>query len=141
MDKQEKTLKGPFGYHLILDLYECDPKTVGSLEICYKYLDEIPNVIGTNKQAPPYIIYTDEEKYPDKAGLSGWIPIVESGVSIHTLTITNFVSIDVYSCKKFDPQRIKAFTLKIFRPKKVEEKFFFRGEEYIPPKIIKKPKK
>lgn len=122
-----------FGYHLILDLYNCDPKAVGSLEICYNFLDTMPEIIGTHKQSPPYIIYTDKEKYPDKAGLSGWIPIVESGISIHTLTLTNFVSIDVYSCKKFNIKKIKRFTIKIFKPIKIEEKLFFRGEDYIHP--------
>jgi S-adenosylmethionine decarboxylase len=133
-----KTVRKIFGYHLILDLYDCDPEAVGSLEICYKYLDTLPEIMGTHKQSPPYIIYTDEKKYPDKAGLSGWIPIVESGISIHTLTPTNFVTIDVYSCKKFDPKKIKQFTVEIFKPKKIEEKFFLRGEDYIHPKITKK---
>jgi len=119
----------------MLDLYGCDPKIVRSLEKCYYYLDILPEIIGTHKQSPPFIIYTNEKKYPDKAGLSGWIPIVESGISIHTLTLTNFVSIDVYSCKKFDPRKIKQFTLKFFKPKKIEEKFFLRGEAYIHPVI------
>lgn len=124
-----------FGYHLALDLYSCNPKAVGSLEICYNFLDTLPEIIGTHKQSPPYIIHTDEKKYPDKAGLSGWIPIVESGISIHTLTPTNFVSIDVYSCKKFSIEKIKKFTIKIFKPKKIEEKFFLRGENYIHPLV------
>lgn len=130
--------KSVFGYHLTLDLYDCDPQKVGSLKVCYKYLDTVPDVIGTHKQSPPYIVYTDEKKYPNKAGLSGWIPIVESGISIHTLTSTNFISIDVYSCKKFDRQKIRDFTKKTFKPKKIEEKYFLRGEEYTHPEIKSK---
>ncbi len=130
MSRETKKSKKVFGYHLILDLYDCDSSTVGSLEKCYQYLDTMPDIIGTHKQSPPFIIYTDAEKYPDKAGLSGWIPIVDSGISIHTLAVTNFVSIDIYSCKKFDPEKIKKFTIKFFNPKKIEEKFFLRGEAY-----------
>lgn len=130
-----KKIKKIFGYHLILDLYHCDPATVGNFEICYFYLDTLPEIIGTHKQSPPFLVWTDEKKYPDKAGLSGWIPIVESGISIHTIIPTNFISIDVYSCKKFDPEKIKKFTIKIFKPKRVEEKFFLRGEAYIHPLI------
>ena len=132
----KKKVRKIFGYHLILDLYKCNPKAVKSLEICYYYLDILPEIIGIHKQSPPYIIYTDEKKYPDKAGLSGWIPVVESGISIHTIVPTNFISIDVYSCTKFDTKKIKEFTIKIFKPKKIEEKFFIRGETYIHP-IIK----
>lgn len=122
-----------FGYHLALDLYDCDPKAVGSLEVCYRYLDTLPEIIKVDKQAPPYVVYTDAQRYPDKAGLSGWIPIVESGVSIHTLTPTNFVSVDVYSCKEFNVEEIKLFTVKTFSPRTVEEKFLLRGEHYIHP--------
>ena len=129
---REKT-RGVFGYHLALDLYDCDPEAVGSLEVCYQYLDTLPEVIHINKQSPPYVVYTDAKRYPDKAGLSGWIPIVESGVSIHTLTPTNFISIDVYSCKEFNIEEIRGFTTKTFSPKRVEEKFFLRGEHYIHP--------
>lgn len=126
-----------FGYHLILDLYNCDPKTVADLGLCYYYLDTLPGIMGTHKQSTPFIVVTDEKKYPDKAGLSGWIPIVESGVSIHTIVPTSFISIDVYSCKRFNQKEIKRFTEKIFKPKKIEEKFFLRGESYIHPKIKK----
>ena len=134
---RKKKIRKIFGYHLMLDLYRCDPKTVGNLAVCYYYLDTLPEIIGIHTQSPPFLIFTDEKKYPDKAGLSGWIPIVESGISIHTLTPTNFISIDVYSCKKFDSKKIKSFTIKTFKPKKIEEKFVLRGEVYIHP-IIKK---
>jgi len=140
MKKPEKNSLGRkprkvFGHHLILDLYDCDPEATGSLETCYYYLDTLPGLIGTHKQSPPFVVYTDEKKYPDKAGLSGWIPIVESGISIHTLTPTNFISIDVYSCKEYDPEEIKKFTREVFKPREIEEKYFLRGEKYTPPKI------
>jgi len=121
------------GYYLILDLYGCDHATTESLEICYTYLDNLAEMLGIVKLSPPFIVRTDGEKYPDKAGLSGWIPFVNednwkySGSSIHTLVPTDFISIDVYSCKKFDKEKIKKFTEKIFKPLKTEEKFFTRG--------------
>ena len=132
-------LKGPkkiFGYHMIMDCYGCDPKTIDSIEVCYNYLDEITEIMKVHKQSPPFVVYTDPIKYPDKAGISGWIPIVESGVSIHTLTPTDFVSIDVYSCKKYNIDDIRNFTKKTFKPKEIEEKFFLRGEKYIHPTKI-----
>lgn len=91
----EKSRKN-FGWLLALDLYDCNHKTVGSYDICYNYLNTMPDIMETHKQSLPFIVVTDGKKYPDKAGLSGWIPIVESGVSVHTITLTNFISIDVY---------------------------------------------
>lgn len=139
--------KGPttvFGYHLVLDLYGCNHKAVDSMEVCYKYLDDMTVLLKMHKQTQPFVVYTDPVKYPDKAGISGWVPVVESGVSIHTLTPTDFVSIDVYSCKKYDTEMVKEFTRKVFKPKEIEEKFFLRGEKYVHPtkedarKVIKK---
>ncbi|MDP3769334.1 MAG: S-adenosylmethionine decarboxylase [bacterium] len=133
---EKAKMKGPrkiFGYHMILDCYGCDPKAVDSVEICYYYLDKITEVLKVHKQSPPFVVYTDPLKYPEKAGISGWVPIVESGVSIHTLTPTDFVSIDVYSCKKYNVEKVRDFTRKVFQPKEIEEKFFLRGEKYIHP--------
>lgn len=122
-----------FGYQLMLDLYECNHDAVNNLEICYNYLNDLVDLIGVHRQSPPFVVYTDEKMFPDKAGVSGWIPIVESGFSIHTIAPTNFASIDIYSCKKFDREKVKKFTIKIFKPRKIEEKFFIRGKKYTHP--------
>ena len=123
-------LRKNFGWLLALDLYDCDPKKLDSLDVCYNYLNTMPNIMKVHKQSTPFVVVTDGKKYPDKAGISGWVPIVESGVSIHTLTPTNFISIDVYSCKKFSNEKVIEFTKKTFKPKKIEKKFLLRGENY-----------
>lgn len=133
---KESKFKGPknvFGYHLIMDCYGCDPKALDSLTDCYFYLDKMTEIMKVHKQSQPFVVYTDARKYPDKAGISGWVPIVESGISIHTLTPTNFISIDVYSCKKYSIEKVKAFTREVFAPDEIEEKFFLRGEKYVQP--------
>jgi S-adenosylmethionine decarboxylase len=138
--KQERKLKGPsqvFGYHLILDCYGCDKEVLDSMASCYNYLNDMVVLLKVHKQSEPFVVNTDAIKYPDKAGISAWVPLVESGISIHTLTPTNFVSIDVYSCKKYSIEKVKAFTQKVFKPLEIEEKFFLREEKYIHPK---KPK-
>jgi S-adenosylmethionine/arginine decarboxylase-like enzyme len=128
-----KKMKKFYGYHLTMDLYDCKPETVGDLRECYLYLNNLPNILKAEKLSPPFIIYTDEKKYPDKAGLSGWIPITDSrrkiysGISIHTLTPTNFISIDVYAPNKFNLKKIKKFTSKVFKPKEIEAQYFLRG--------------
>ena len=118
---------------MIMDCYGCNHKAVDSIEVCYNYLNEMTEVMKVHKQTQPFVVYTDPVKYPDKAGISGWVPIVESGISIHTLTPTNFVSIDVYSCKKYSPEKVRSFTKKVFKPREIEEKYLLRGEKYIHP--------
>ncbi len=117
----------------MLDIYGCNVKNMTDFDVCYAYLDKLPDVIGTNKQSEPFLIKTDGVKFPDKAGFSGWVPLVESGVSIHTLDPMRFISIDVYTCKQLDQSKIdaiKKYTQEIFKPTEWEEKFVLRGEKY-----------
>lgn len=119
-----------FGYELLLDCYNCRPHVCGDLDHCYSYLDKMVDFIGMKKQEPPSIFRTDRKSFPDKAGLSGWVPLVESSIVIHTLSGHKFISIDVYSCKEFSPAKVIAFTKKYFSPKKIEKQFILRGKHY-----------
>jgi S-adenosylmethionine decarboxylase len=119
-----------FGYELLLDLYECKPGACDDLDLCYRYLDEVVGFVGLTKQAPPFIFRSDEILFPDKAGLSGWVPLIESSIVIHTLSVKNFITIDVYCCRPFDIEKAKAFTADFFSPKKIDANFIERGINY-----------
>jgi S-adenosylmethionine decarboxylase len=127
---QEPKRPKAFGYELLLDLYDCTPGTCDDLALCYKFLDEIVTFLGLEKQAPPNIFYTDAKRFPDKAGLSGWAPLVESSVVIHTLSVKNYISIDIYCCREFDTGAARRFVCKFFAPKRLEEQFILRGANY-----------
>jgi S-adenosylmethionine decarboxylase len=119
-----------FGFQLLLDLYDCRPGVCDDLTLCYQFLDEIVGYLGMEKQAPPNIFRTPDLRFPDKAGLSGWAPLVESSVVIHTLTPKNFISVDIYCCKEFDVAKAKLFVRKFFSPKRMDEQFILRGVDY-----------
>jgi len=119
-----------FGFELLLDLYDCQAGACDDLNLCYRFLDEIVGYLGMEKQAPPNIFRTPDERFPDKAGLSGWAPLVESSVVIHTLPPKNFISIDIYCCKEFDINKAKLFCRRFFSPKRMDEQFILRGIDY-----------
>lgn len=125
----------PFGYQLLLDLYDCKPGASDDLGLCYEFLERIIKVLDVEPQSPPFIFRTDGVRYPDKAGLSGWIPLVESGIQIHTLSPKEFISIDIYSCRKFDIEPVKTFVRAYFRPKRMDEQFLERGVDYYKDKL------
>ena len=120
----------PFGFQLLLDLYDCKPGACDDLTLCYNFLEEIVRVLKVEPQSPPFIFRTDGKRFPDKAGLSGWVPLVESGIQIHTLTPKDFISIDIYSCRQFEIEPLKAFVRGIFAPKRMDEQFLERGLDY-----------
>lgn len=129
-NSSQKLKENAFGFQLLLDLYDCRPGVCDDLTLCYQFLDEIVGYLGMEKQAPPNIFRTPDERFPDKAGLSGWAPLVESSVVIHTLTPKNFISIDIYCCKEFDVEKAKLFVRKFFSPKRMDEQFLLRGIDY-----------
>ena len=120
----------PFGFQFLLDLYQCKPGACDDLGLCYGFLEEIVRVLKVEPQSPPYIFRTDGKRYPDKAGLSGWIPLVESGIQLHTLTPKDFISIDIYSCRQFELESLRAFVRQTFAPKRMDEQFLERGLDY-----------
>lgn len=119
----------PFGYLLTLDLYGCRPGAADDLSLCYNFLDGLVRHLGMTTQAPPFI-FRSPEAYPDKAGLSGWVPLIESGIQIHTLLPKNFISIDVYCCHEFDAAEVVAYARKVFSPREVEMNQVARGLKY-----------
>src|SRR3989338_2240446 len=119
-----------FGYQLLLDLYDCRTGACDDLSLCYQYLDESVAALGMEKQAPPNIFRSDERLFPDKAGLSGWVPLIESSIVIHTLTVKNFISVDVYCCKFFDVEKAKDMCRRFFAPKKIDAQYIERGQDY-----------
>ncbi|MGD0328509.1 MAG: S-adenosylmethionine decarboxylase [Minisyncoccia bacterium] len=120
----------PFGYLLTLDLYECKKGACDDLSLCSKFLEDIVVQLKMDKQSPPFIFRSDTIAYPNKAGLSGWIPLIQSGVQIHTLTPKNFISIDIYSCGKFSADNIEEYVRNYFGCKEVEVHFIERGVKY-----------
>ena len=122
-----------FGYQQLLDLYDCKAGACDDLTLCYEFLVAVVRRLKMEQQSPPFIFRSDGDKYPDKAGLSGWIPLIESGIQIHTLTPKNFISIDIYSCRKFNPDDVRPLIHEFFLPQRVDEQFLERGVEYYVP--------
>ncbi len=126
----QETKTPAFGFQLLLDLYGCKKGVCDDLTLCYNFLDQIVGYLGMEKQSPPNIFRSDEVRFPDKAGLSGWVPLIESSIVIHTLTPKDFISIDIYCCRAFDVEKAKAFCRKFFAPTKMDVQYIERGLDY-----------
>lgn len=129
-ESEKNSMRKYFGYQLIVDLYGCTKEVCNDYELLYDFLNKIVDFLGMQKQTNPTVIVSNKNKYPDKEGLSGWVPLIESSVVVHTLSKKGFISIDVYSCKEFDREKAISFIGSYFDPKEVETKNFFRGERY-----------
>jgi S-adenosylmethionine decarboxylase len=87
--------------HLIIDGYSSNSDILQSEKFIYQLLDQYPDEIGMTKIAPPYVLRYVGTK-PEEWGVSGFVLIAESHISIHTFVEQRYVHIDVFSCKDFD---------------------------------------
>lgn len=124
----------PFGYSYFLDMYDCAEGAADDLELVYRFLERLVDEIKMTRMTPPIVIHgptnNGEEIYKDKYGVSGWVGLIESGIQIHAIEAKHFISLDVYSCSKFEGQTVLDFAQKYFKFKKYEDHFLNRGMEY-----------
>src|SRR5215216_4910142 len=107
--RSDKNGQSSWGFQLVLYCFGCDEETCCDLDRGYEFLDQICVHLKMTKQTQPYIFKTCERTFPGVPGYSGWVPIIESGIQIHTSANNRFISIDVYSCKSFEEQNVIDF--------------------------------
>jgi len=118
-----------FGQHLMLDGYGCPFENLTDLDRIYEFLNQCPDLIHMTKIMPPYA-FKYSGKVPEDWGLSGFVLIAESHISIHTFPEKGYLSIDVFSCKDFDVQTAVDFATKVFGIASQEVKIVDRGLEF-----------
>ena len=87
--------------HLLVDGYGADPNLLADQTLITEFLDEFPSLIGMNKISSPHV-YKYVGDVPEDWGVSGFVVIAESHISIHTFPDRRYVNIDIFSCKEFD---------------------------------------
>lgn len=88
--------------HLIVDGYSSNRALLEDEEFLRRFLGSYPSRIGMTRISEPSIIRY-EEGDPQDWGISGFVFLAESHVSVHTFAQRGYVNIDVFSCKDFDP--------------------------------------
>jgi S-adenosylmethionine decarboxylase len=129
--QEQKTEDSCWGYQLIVDCFGCSEDVCCDLDHGYEFLDQICAHLNMTKQTQPYIFKTCERAFPGKPGYSGWVPIIESGIQIHTSANNRFVSVDVYSCRKFDAREVEEYVNRWFSPKSIQAQLFYRGQDLL----------
>ncbi len=118
--------KSYFGPHLMLDLSECDQKRINDLDFIFNFLNTLPGKIGMAKITQPYVFpYTG--LVPEDRGITGFVVIAESHLSIHTFTEKGYAFVDLFSCKRFDTDMARDLIIEAFISKKPKVYMIERG--------------
>lgn len=117
---------GSFGTHLVLDLNDCSSQKLSNKAFLTKFLKEIPGELGMRAISSPVV---KEIKTKFDEGLSGFVMISESHVSVHTFPKFRSAHVDVFSCKSFDVTAARKRIAKKFSARYSKARVFDRMGE------------
>ena len=111
--------KKVYGKELILDLYDCDSKTIRSKKKILEYSNKICDLIKVKKYGKP-ICQRFALDDPVAAGYSFVQLIESSSITGHFSELWNRAFINIFACKLFDHKIATDFTKNFFRAKKIK---------------------
>ena len=124
---------GKTDMHLAIDGYGADPEKLKDEDLISRFLDEYPSSIGMTKIIPPQV-YNYHGKTPEDWGISGFVLIAESHISVHTFPARRHVNIDIFSCKDFDTEMAVAEIERTFGISETKAWTLERGLDYETPR-------
>ena len=115
--------------HLVVDGYEVNPKKLKDAQLVHGFLNDYPSRIGMTKLIEPQV-----SKYlgpvAEDWGISGFVLIAESHISIHTFPERGYINVDVFSCKDFDAEAAMRDVEDFFSLPRVKWWTMERGTDY-----------
>ena len=116
--------------HLIIDGFGGSVEKMWDREIVRDFLFEYPNALGMTRITEPSVLEYNGPHEED-AGVSGFVIIAESHISIHTFPGRQYVNIDIFSCKSFDDQAALEDARRLFDLTEVKTWVLDRGLEWL----------
>lgn len=99
-----------------IDIYDCNPETIRSADEIRRFVMELCEIIEMKRFGETQVIHFGEDERV--AGFSMVQLIETSLVSAHFANLTNAVYLDVFSCKVYDPEKVRAFAERFFGGKR-----------------------
>jgi S-adenosylmethionine decarboxylase len=115
--------------HVTIDGYQGAPQKLADENLVHRLLDRYPGEIGMTKISEPYVCRYVGAK-PEDWGVSGFVLIAESHISIHTFPEHRYVWVDIFSCKAFDATKAIEDMKREFELGDVTVRVLERGLEY-----------
>src|SRR3989339_1976449 len=119
-----------FGLHVTIDASGCNKRKLSSVTLVYDILNKLPSKIGMTKMTLPYVAKWLDKFASGTEGISGFVMIAESHLSIHTFPDQDYVFMDIFSCRSFDTEKAIKYLLGAFDAKKHEIRIQKRGLDF-----------
>ena len=115
--------------HLTIDGYGGDRELLSSERLVRELLNTFPGEINMTKISEPLVFEYSGVK-PEDWGVTGFVIIAESHISVHTFPEYGYVWVDIFSCKEFEAPSALDRIVDTFGLTHVTERILERGLEY-----------
>ncbi|MFH1663985.1 MAG: deoxyhypusine synthase [archaeon] len=114
------------GNNIFFDCSGCDKKALNDKEKIKEFLIRVSDSIEMKRLTEPVVV-SYKHKHNEESGITGFVIIAESHISIHSYPEKAEAFVDVFSCREFDSEKVVAVLNEFFFPKKIEKNMNFRG--------------
>jgi S-adenosylmethionine decarboxylase len=110
-----------YGKHYLVDLKQCDPKTIEEVAITREIFLEAAREANATVMGELFHQF-------QPVGVSGVLLIAESHISVHTWPEDCFASVDIFTCgEEMDPEKAIEVLTRGFRAERVDVTVHERG--------------
>ncbi len=120
-------MKKIYGKHLIVDAYGIEEKKLKNFRTIRSLLKTLPKKFKMRPLGNAVVKKVSTDYYPNW-GISGFIMLCESHISIHTWPEEGYMTMDVYSCKDFNDKAIVKYLKKYWECKTMKTRTITRGK-------------
>lgn len=114
------------GTHLIIDLKGCrNLERLSDKRFIESFLLELVGIAKMKAITKPNVLYYEHEE-KEESGVTGFVIISDSHISIHTYPFKKSLYLDLFSCKIFDSKKIVGYIKGIFQPESITDKLVKR---------------
>lgn len=105
--------------HVMIDLYGCSPTLLEDEPLLRQVLADYPDRIGMERVSPVVLSHIKTSNPLDE-GMSGFVIIATSHVSLHAWPSYGMLNLDVFSCEDFSVEEVVRFAATTFQATDVE---------------------
>ncbi len=116
--------------HLVIDGYGGDIDKMWDEDLVRDFLYQYPTSLNMTRITEPRVLRYEAPKSED-SGVSGFVIIAESHISIHTFPRKDYINIDIFSCRPFDHERALDDVKELFQLTEVKTWLLDRGLEWL----------
>ncbi len=96
-----------WGIASAIDIYDCTPEKIRDAEVIKQFVVELCDLIEMKRFGECKVVHFGDD---DKVAGFSMVQLIETSlISAHFANQTNTTYLDVFSCKTYDPEKVRAF--------------------------------